>query len=69
MNEFSFEKGWQQVRQMDVPEVRRKLMEALKIKSNASFLERKRGLKIPKVTQAAAIEEVFKQYGIKKIWG
>ncbi|GHT09030.1 hypothetical protein FACS189426_06190 [Bacteroidia bacterium] len=71
MNEFSFENGWSQVRQKDMPEVREKIMNALGLKQNnrASWCQYKKGAIEPKVSEAKAIEEIFAEYGIKEVWG
>lgn len=67
--EFSFLKGWNKVLQKDAKEVREKLMCALCITTNPGFLLRLRGRVEPKVSEAAAIEAVFAEYGITDIWG
>jgi hypothetical protein len=69
MNEFSFQKGWSQVKQGDAATVRSRLMVALNITTRMAFLDRLNGKVEPKVTEHAAIEQVFKSYGIKEIWG
>jgi hypothetical protein len=68
-NKFSFLKGWLKVPQGKVHEVRVKLMKALNITTRVAFLDRLNGKVEPKVTEHAAIEEIFKGYGIKDIWG
>jgi hypothetical protein len=69
MNEFSFQKGWSQVKQGEAASVRSKLMSALNITTRMAFLDRLNGKVEPKVTEYAAIEQVFKAYGITEIWG
>lgn len=69
MNEFSFHKGWSQVRQGDAAAVRSKLMAALNITTRMAFLDRLNGKVEPKVSEAKAIEEIFAEYGIKQVWG
>lgn len=69
MNEFSFQKGWSQVKQGDVATVRTKLMSALNITTRMAFLDRLNGKVEPKITEHRAIKEVFAEYGIKEIWG
>lgn len=68
IDQYSFKKGWNQVPNEKLTEVREKLMEALDI-NRANFYKRMRGDVEPKVSEAAAIELVFKQYGITEIWG
>mgnify|MGYP006878430950 CR=1 FL=1 len=67
--QFSFNKGWSQVKNGDMSECRNKLMEVLGIKSRAAFLNRLKGDVEPKVSEVRAIESVFAEYGIKDIWG
>lgn len=69
MNEFSFQKGWSQVRRKDVAIVRTKLMEELNITTRMAFLDRLNGKVEPKISEYRAIENVFKMYGINEIWG
>lgn len=69
MNEFSFQKGWSQVKQGDASTVRSKLMAALNITTRMAFLDRLNGKVEPKVTEHRAIEEIFAEYGITEIWG
>ena len=69
MNEFSFQKGWSQVKQGDAATVRSKLMSALNITTRMAFLDRLNGKVEPKVTEHRAIEDIFSEYGIKEIWG
>lgn len=67
--QFSFNKGWLQVKNGDMSECRNKLMEVLGIKSRVAFLNRLKGDVEPKVSEVRAIESVFAEYGIKDIWG
>ncbi len=69
MNEFSFKKGWSQVKQGDVAQVREKLMCALSITTRMAFLDRLNGKVEPKITEHRSIEEIFSDYGIKDVWG
>lgn len=69
MSKYSFELGWSQVMQKDVPEVKAKIMEVLKIKNRISFSQRLTGKIVPKMSEKEAIEQVFAEYGIKKVWG
>ena len=69
MNEFSFQKGWSQIKQCDVREVRTKLMTALNVTTRMAFLDRLNGKVEPKITEHRAIEDIFNEYGITEIWG
>lgn len=69
MKRFSFQKGFSQVRQRDVSEVKAKIMRALNIKTRASWKYRLDGTIEPKVSEASAIEAIFAEYGITEIWG
>ncbi len=66
---FSFNKGWSQVKNGDVPKCREMLMSALNIKTRAAFLLRLKGEVEPKISEAHAIETVFAKFGIKDVWG
>lgn len=67
--QFSFNKGWSQVKNGDISECRAKLMAALGINTRMAFLNRLKGEVEPKVSEAKAIEAVFADYGIKAVWG
>ncbi len=69
MKKFSFKKGFDQVQQKDVSEVKNKIMSALKIKTRAAWKYRLNGNTEPKVSEAAAIESIFSEFGITDIWG
>ena len=67
--QFSFNKGWSQVKNGDVRRCRKKLMEALGITTRMAFLNRLRGDVEPKVSEAKVIESIFAEFGINEIWG
>ena len=67
-DQYSFKKGWNQIPNESIREVRVKIMEVLDI-NRANFYKRLNGDVEPKVSEAAAIEGVFKQYSITNIWG
>lgn len=69
LSEFSFQKGWAQVKQGDVHIVRSKLMTVLGIKTRMAFLDRLNGKVEPRVSEYRAIEDIFETYGISHIWG
>ena len=69
MDSYSFIKGWSQVRQKDVEEVRTAIMNALGLTTKAAFYNRVKGAVEPKISEAKAIEDIFNNYGITKIWG
>lgn len=66
---FSFKKGWNQLKHVDVEDCRKKLMEALSLTSTPPFYQRLNGKVEPKVTEAEAIERIFAEYGITEVWG
>lgn len=66
---FSFKKGWKQLPQSAVPEVRSKIISALELKTIPSFYPRLNGRIEPKISEARKIEAVFAEYGITDIWG
>lgn len=67
--EFSFKKGYGQIQQKHLPEVRKDLMQALGVNNRVSLSRYKNGLTEPKLSQAEAVEQVFSRYGITDIWG
>lgn len=69
MNEYSFKKGFVQLRQKDVQEAKKKIMSALGLTTRVSWNARLNGRVEPKVSEARAIEEVFAKFGITSIWG
>ena len=69
MNSYSFKKGWSQVRQKDIEEVRMAIMDALALTTKPAFYNRLNGDVEPKVSEAKSIEDIFNQYGITEIWG
>jgi hypothetical protein len=66
---FSFKKGFGQVKNKDVPAVKREIKEALGIESRYAWGKRLKGEVEPKITEVEAIETIFKKYGVTKIWG
>ena len=64
--QFSFAKGWAQVRQCDVANCRKALMQVLNITTRAAFLQRMKGNVIPNVLEVNNVEKVFAKYGIKE---
>lgn len=68
IDKYSFKKGWGQVPNAKMKEVRIKLMQGLDI-NHSNFYNRLNGITEPKVSEAAIIEEIFNQYGITEIWG
>ena len=57
--QFSFNKGWLQLRQADIAACRRELMEAFNVTTRAAFLQRLKGNVIPNVLEAHNVEKVF----------
>ena len=68
-NRFAFKKGWGQVPYNLTKTVRERIMAALNLKTRNTFYIRLRGEIEPKVSEAEAIEEIFKDYGITEVWG
>lgn len=66
---FSFKKGYGQIKQKDLPNVRKELMQALGVSNRMSLSQYMRGKIEPKMGQAKAIEQVFAKYGITEVWG
>jgi hypothetical protein len=68
-NSFSFLKGWSQVKQADVSQVRAQLMQVLNLTTRAAFLDRLNGKVEPKISEHVAIENIFSARGITDVWG
>ncbi len=69
METFSFQKGWKQVRLMDVELVREDIQNALHFTSDPTWRSRLNG-RVPLIkSEVAAIEAVFAKYAITEIWG
>lgn len=69
MNEFSFYKGWSQVKIKDQKEIRGRIMKALGVNTRMGWCLRRIGKVEPRVSEARAIESIFAEYGIKDVWG
>lgn len=67
--QYSFNKGWSQLRQCDISQCRKELMSAFNVTTRAAFLQRLKGNVIPNVLEAHQVENVFAKYGIKDVWG
>ncbi len=66
---FSFQRGFGQIQNKDLPAVRKELMKALGVTTRMSLNNYLNGKVVPKVPQAEAVESVFNRYGITEIWG
>lgn len=66
---FSFRKGWRQLKVTDAPIVKTRIIAALGLKCKSSFYPRLNGKYEPKISEAEAIEAIFREYGITDIWG
>lgn len=68
-NKLSFQKGWYQLRTMDVAGARIKLMAMFGVTTRMAFLDRLNGKVNHTEEQIKATEEIFNSYGITEIWG
>lgn len=69
MSKFSFQRGFSQVMQKDVANVRAEIMTVLDITTRSSWSARLNGAVEPKVSEAQQIEAIFAKYGINDVWG
>ena len=66
---YSFQKGYGLVRSKDQPAVKKEIMSALSITSRPAWGARLNGIIEPKISEAHAIEAIFKKYGVTDPWG
>lgn len=69
MNDYSFKRGFAQIRQKDAKEVKERIMSALGITTRMGWYRRLNGVVEPKMSEARIIENIFASYGIKQVWG
>lgn len=69
MNTFSFKTGFNQVQTKDAQSIKTELMKALNIKNRTSWGKRLNGKIEPKASQIEAVEKIFNNRGIVKVWG
>lgn len=67
--EFSFLRGWSQVKIFQMQQVKNEILAALGLKTRVSWYQRLYGNIEPRITEAKAIEAVFAKYGINDVWG
>jgi hypothetical protein len=67
--DWSFLKGWYQLRQKDIAKCRAKLMTALGVTTRPGFWHRMNGNVEPTISQVEAIEAIFNEYDVKDCWG
>jgi len=67
--EYSFQKGWYQLRQHQVAEARNKIMAKFGITTRMAFLKRLNGKTMGMQAERDAIEAIFAEYGITEVWG
>ena len=64
-----FNLGISQVRIRDKKEIEAKIQDVLNFQSKAAYHNYRTGRQQLKVDQALEIEQIFKEYGIKDVWG
>ena len=69
MAKFAFKKGWDQVPNGKMAEVKEKLMAAIGITGNATFYARMKGIPEATISEYTAITGVVQEMGITDIWG
>ena len=67
--QFSFKKGFVALPVSKSKEVKKEIMEALKINNRQTWNRRLNGEPEPKISEYNAITEIFHSYGITDIWG
>ena len=66
---YSFRKGYDSLKRIEQPLVRKEIMQAFNLKTAVTFYDRMKGKVIPRMDEKEVIESIFKKYGITKIWG
>jgi hypothetical protein len=70
---LGFKKGWDQVKrnctEREIEDITSKIMRCLDINNRSSFSKYKLGRLQMKAQQALMLEDIFKMYKIKDIWG
>jgi len=67
--EYSFRCAYDSLPKNKLGEARRKIKEILGVKTDKAVYDRIAGKPEPKMSEAKAIELLFKSYGIKLVWG
>jgi hypothetical protein len=65
----AIERGWYQLRRVDTPIVKRRIMKELGWTSDGSFCNRMYGYTMPKIDEVEKINKIFLDYKIKDDWG
>lgn len=68
-NSTSFALGWSQVTVGNMTAIKRRIMHALNISTRASWANRLRGQYSLTPAEQMAIERIFADYGITRVWG
>lgn len=68
MKKFGFKTAYTKLPGDVQPVVKKEIMAALGIINRDSWRRRLNGMVIPKVTDAADIERIFKENGSQKVW-
>ena len=68
-NNFSFQKGWYQIPQGKVADVRKKISAKLGITTRMAFMNRLNGETFGTIAEREAIERIFAEYNITDVWG
>ena len=66
---YSFMRGYRQLKVDQVKDFKMQIMEALNIKTRSAFQSRLKGNVEPRMTEAKAIEDIFKRFNITNLWG
>ena len=70
MNKYSFKKAMGQIKNDDTENVKKEIMGSLNILTRQAWSNRLYGKVIPGADEKEAIENIFKNYGVKgNIWG
>ena len=69
MNDYSFQRGWFQVRTCDVSRVRNLIMAAVGITTRTAFQRRLNGDTYGTPAEHQKIEAIFNDFGITEVWG
>ena len=69
LKDYSFRYAYNSLPKNKMGEVRKRIKQILNVKSDKAVYDRIAGRTEPKLSEAQAIEQIFKSHGITIVWG